>query len=198
MNTYIYLIRHGEVENPKGIIYGRLPSYGLSGRGRAEIEQTATFLSTKSINALYASPLLRAKQTARIIQKRLGLPEVHISKQIIELRTSYQGRLFSSLDALQSEVYLKPLQKSDETVEQLAKRMLKFVKQLAHDYEGKHVAFVTHGDPAMSLQAIIKGWELQFPSIRRGEYIHHGEVQQITVDAKGEMQIEQIFQPIRK
>lgn len=198
MNTYIYVIRHGEVYNPKGIIYGRLPRFGLSERGRQEISQTARFLKNKNIIAIYSSPLLRARQTAKIIQEELGIKKIFLSKQILETRTGYQGELFSSLDAIQSEVYLKPRNASDETVEQIAKRMLHFVKTVAQKHPGQHIAFVTHGDPAMSLQASIDNVPLDFPSIRRGEYIHHGEVRQITFDTKVALKMEMIFQPVRK
>lgn len=198
MNTYIYVIRHGEVHNPQGIIYGRLPRYGLSQRGRSEILQTAQFLKDKHIAAIYSSPLLRARQTASIIQKELGLKKLFLSKKIIETRTGYQGELFSSLDAIQSEVYLKPREASDETVEQLARRMLQFVTTIINKHPGQHIAFVTHGDPSMSLQAAIEGWELKFPSIRKGEYIHHGEVRQILADEKGSLKMKMVFQPVRK
>ncbi|HEV3068841.1 MAG TPA: histidine phosphatase family protein, partial [Streptosporangiaceae bacterium] len=32
--TVVHLLRHGEVDNPRGIIYGRLPGYHLSANGR--------------------------------------------------------------------------------------------------------------------------------------------------------------------
>ena len=36
MTTTIYLLRHGEVHNPEGIIYGRLPGYRLNEVGRGQ------------------------------------------------------------------------------------------------------------------------------------------------------------------
>src|SRR6266700_7514412 len=119
MQTTIYLIRHGEVKNPDNIIYARLPKFDLSANGKKQAEQAAEFLKDKHIEAIYSSPLERAKQTAEIIQKELDLPEIYFSDQILEVRTSYEGKKFSSLDKLQSEVYLKPLSPTDETTEDL-------------------------------------------------------------------------------
>ena len=39
--TVVHLLRHGEVDNPDGIIYGRLPGYHLSANGRAMAEAAA-------------------------------------------------------------------------------------------------------------------------------------------------------------
>src|SRR5258708_4717920 len=109
MQSTIYLIRHGEVHNPEGIIYGRLPNFGLSEKGKMEVEKTAEFLKNKEIDDIYASPLDRAKQSAEIIQNKLKLSTIQIADEITEVKTSYQGRKFIELDMLQSEVYLKPL-----------------------------------------------------------------------------------------
>ena len=38
IRTTVHVMRHGEVHNPEGILYGRLPDYHLSERGRAQAE----------------------------------------------------------------------------------------------------------------------------------------------------------------
>jgi broad specificity phosphatase PhoE len=195
MNTYIYLVRHGEVHNPELIYYGRLPNFGLSEGGKLEIAQTSEFLKTKKINTLYSSPLLRARQTAEIIKDKISLKEIHYSNQLLEVRTSYQGKLFADLDPFQSEVYLKPLSPDDETVAALAARMLNAVLTIQKKHPGQHIALVSHGDPLMSLAALIQKWELSFPSIRRGSYIKHGEVRRVTIDDQKHMTIESVFEP---
>ena len=197
MNTYIYLVRHGEVHNPDMIYYGRLPNFGLSENGKREIEQTGDFLKSKNLTAIYASPMLRAKQTAAIIQKKVGLDTFHLSKNLIEILTSYQGTPFAQLDPMQSEVYLKPKHPTDETVTSMAARMLTAVISVQKKHQGKHVALVSHGDPAMSLQALIKKQPLIFQSIRDTAYIQHGEVRLITINEKKHMTIQNIFKPLR-
>lgn len=198
MNTYIYVIRHGEVHNPDGILYGRLPGYGLTERGRKEVYHTADFLRNKQIDLIYASPLMRARQTAEIIRKFLNLNTVHISKDIIEIQTSYQGIPFADLNPIQSEIYLQPKAKTDETVEQIALRMVEFVRFLEKEYRGKRIVFVSHGDPIMALTAIIKNMPMRFESLRTGKYVMHAEAREIIIDNTGDMTIQPVFIPDRE
>ena len=195
MQTTIYLIRHGEVHNPEGIIYGRLLGYGLSEKGKREVEKTAEFLTDQHIDALYASPLERARQSAEIIQNKLNLPEVYITEKIIEMLTSYQGSKFSDLDMLQSEVYLKPLNPTDETIEQLANRMLEFVQEMIKNHPGEHIAVVSHGDPIMALKATIKYNSFEFYRFKTDQYIQHAEVYEITAVDQNNLSIKSVFRP---
>lgn len=196
MQTTIYLIRHGEVYNPEGIIYGRLPNFGLSEKGKQEIEKTAEFLKDKQISQIYSSPMKRTKETAEIIQRNLSLPTVLLADEIIEGLTSYQGRKFSELDALQSEVYLKPLNPSDETIEQLAHRMQDFIATLIKQYPGKQIVAVSHGDPIMALKTMIEKRPLDFMSFKIGSpYVNHGEVYEIKSDDKSDTSIQSVFKP---
>lgn len=180
MKTTIYFIRHGEVYNPEGIIYGRLPNFDLSEKGRKQIELTAKFLKNKHIDEIYSSPLARTKESAEIIQKILGNKTVHISDLIIEGRTAYQGEKFSALDNLQSEVYFKPLSPDDETIIQLERRMSDFVSLIIKKHEGEHIIIVSHGDPIMSLKTLIQYNSSDFTLFKTDHYIQHGEVFEVT------------------
>lgn len=198
MSTTIYFLRHGEVYNPEGIIYARLPYFGLSNLGKKQLKQTATFLSDKNVESIYSSPLTRTIQSAGIIKKILNLETIHISKEILEVKTSYQGKKFSNLDQMQSEIYLKPLSPDDETLDDIAKRMKHFVDELIKKHENKTVAAVTHGDPIMVLRALIEKEPLVLSSIGKGgkiSYIQHGEVYQVTIDADKNLSIKEVFKP---
>jgi broad specificity phosphatase PhoE len=96
--TTIYLLRHGEVHNPEGIIYGHLPGYRLSEFGRAEIGSAAEALSERGpFDALLTSPLERAQESASIVAGRLQLTPV-IEPLLAETDVSgYQGKPFSAL-----------------------------------------------------------------------------------------------------
>ena len=67
--TIVHLLRHGEVDNPTGVLYGRLPGFRLSERGRAMAEMVAEHLAgadgaRRDLVHLVASPLQRAQETA--------------------------------------------------------------------------------------------------------------------------------------
>ena len=83
VRTTVHVMRHGEVHNPDKILYGRLPDYHLSERGRAQAQAVADWLATRDIVYVVASPLERAQETAAPIAAGLGLP-VDTDDELIE------------------------------------------------------------------------------------------------------------------
>src|SRR5258708_35552078 len=71
--TIVHLLRHGEVENPAGIIYGRLSGYHLSANGREMARAAADYFAERAVVALFCSPLERAQEPARPVAARLRL-----------------------------------------------------------------------------------------------------------------------------
>jgi broad specificity phosphatase PhoE len=67
IRTVVHLLRHGEVHNPEGILYGRLPGFRLSDVGARQAERVAAHLGDHDVVHVVASPLLRAQQTAEPI-----------------------------------------------------------------------------------------------------------------------------------
>jgi broad specificity phosphatase PhoE len=63
-------MRHGEVHNPDGLLYGRLPGYHLSERGKEQAAAVADWLADRDIVYVVASPLERAQETAAPIAAR--------------------------------------------------------------------------------------------------------------------------------
>ena len=90
MSHTIHLVRHGEVENPKGIIYGRLPGFHLSERGQRQARAAATRLENADIGAIWASPLERAQETAAAIAKPHGL-EITTDDRLLESLNQFEG-----------------------------------------------------------------------------------------------------------
>ena len=88
--TLVHLVRHGEVENPAGLLYGRLPDFHLSELGREMAARTADDLRTRDIVHLRCSPLERAQETMEPLADALGLPVV-IDERVIEADNYLQG-----------------------------------------------------------------------------------------------------------
>lgn len=171
MITRIFFIRHGEVDNPKKVWYGRLPGFSLSEKGEKQILQASQFLLRNKINALYASPLLRTKQSAEIISRILNLP-INYSDDLLEIKSSFQGRPnnYIASRTIKFNIF------TDETIEDVNGRMQKFIDEIISRYKGRNIAAVTHGDPIMIVKAKIKGLPMEINSIRpiKG-YIKTGE-----------------------
>ncbi|MCR6492350.1 histidine phosphatase family protein [Cellulomonas sp. P24] len=96
--TTVHLIRHGEVHNPEGVLYGRLPGYRLSDRGQAMARKVAEHLAgadrnRADVTVVVASPLERAQQTAAPIAEAFGLA-VRSDDRLIEAANYFQGLTF--------------------------------------------------------------------------------------------------------
>lgn len=91
--TVVHVMRHGEVENPTGVLYGRLPGYHLSELGRRMADRVAEHLADRDITHVVASPLERAQETAAPIAKAHGL-DVATDERLIEAANVFQGKTF--------------------------------------------------------------------------------------------------------
>jgi broad specificity phosphatase PhoE len=89
----VHLVRHGEVENPRGILYGRLPGYHLSAAGEVMAKRAAEYLVSRDITVLRSSPLDRAVETAEPIATELGLPAA-TDERLIEAANVFEGLRF--------------------------------------------------------------------------------------------------------
>ncbi len=91
--TVIHLMRHGEVHNPDGVLYGRLPDYFLSELGNEMATRVAEFLKDHDITYLVASPLERAQETAQPLSDILSVP-IHTDGRVIEAGNQFEGKTF--------------------------------------------------------------------------------------------------------
>ncbi len=91
--TVVHVMRHGEVHNPTGLLYGRLPGYHLSDLGRRMADRVAEHLESRDITHVVASPLERAQETATPIAKAHGL-DVGTDARLIEAGNVFEGKTF--------------------------------------------------------------------------------------------------------
>ncbi|MGY5128925.1 histidine phosphatase family protein [Streptomyces nigrescens] len=91
--TVVHLVRHGEVHNPDGVLYGRRPGYHLSDLGRKMADRVAEHLAERDITHVVASPLERAQETAAPVAGALGL-ELATDERLIEAANVFEGKTF--------------------------------------------------------------------------------------------------------
>jgi broad specificity phosphatase PhoE len=97
--TTVHLLRHGEVHNPGGILYGRLPGYHLSELGLQMARRVAHTVGDRDITHVVASPLERAQETARPIAAARGVGVVS-DVRVIESTNIFEGRRFTVGDGI--------------------------------------------------------------------------------------------------
>ena len=143
--TTVWLVRHGNVHNPKKIIYGRRPRFQLSERGLAEARAAGRLLNGMRVDAVYCSPLLRTRQTAEEILAFHPELTLRQSRDLIEILNAFEGRPSAEADARQGDVYTG-VGPPYEQPQDIVRRTLKFFRLARRRHPGGSVAGVTHGD----------------------------------------------------
>lgn len=142
--TRIHLIRHGYVHNPHKILYGRLPRFRLSNEGVSQARATANYCATHSITRIYTSPMLRARQTAKIVAQPHSL-KISQSSLLNEILTSYQGHPLTELEQIDWEFYAN-VHPPYETPNDIVQRTRAFFTFARKRHPHQEVIGVTHGD----------------------------------------------------
>jgi broad specificity phosphatase PhoE len=93
MSSTVHLARHGEVENPQKILYGRQPGWRLSTRGQKMAEALGEWSKSIDLGALHVSPLQRAQETAAPIARAHGI-EITTDERLIEAGNVFEGKSF--------------------------------------------------------------------------------------------------------
>lgn len=147
--TELYLVRHGETDwNAARRIQGRT-DIPLNDAGRVQARQAAELLGRRRWDAVYASPLSRAHETAAIIADRLGLGEVTDVDALVERDYgAAEGMSFEQIQALYPEGVRAPGQ---ETRAEVAGRVVPALLALAERHPGERLVVVSHGGAIRSV-----------------------------------------------
>jgi broad specificity phosphatase PhoE len=150
--TTVHLIRHGEVDNPGGVLYGRLPGFRLSKAGESMAQLDAEALRGHDVTVVRSSPLERAVQTAAPIAAEFGL-EPTTDDRLIESDNIFEGRTFGVGDgSLKNPAiwrYLwNPFRPSwGEPYAAVAERMFAAIVAAREDAVGHEAVLVSHQLP---------------------------------------------------
>jgi len=152
MKTVVHLMRHGEVHNPTGVLYGRMPGYFLSDLGKQMAQRVADTMGDRDITHLRVSPLERAQETAEPLAKALGI-EVVTDERVIESTNKFQGKTFGVGDgALRKPsswlLLWNPFRPSwGEPYKEIVARMMAAVHDARDAARGHEAVIVSHQLP---------------------------------------------------
>ncbi len=170
--TIVHLVRHGEVANPGGVLYGRLPGFRLSEDGQMMAKAAAGFLAGRDVKVLRSSPLERAIQTAEPIAAQLGLP-IEVDERLIEPWNHFEGLTVGvgdgALFAPRHWIYLRnPFRPSwGEPYREVAARMLAAASGAARAARGHEAVCVSHQLPIWVSRRSAEGRRLWHDPRRR-------------------------------
>jgi broad specificity phosphatase PhoE len=163
--TIVHLLRHGEVDNPRKVLYGRLPGYHLSERGRAMAQRVAETVAGRDIVHLVTSPLERAQETAEPIAAALGLTPV-VDDRVIEAANVFEGQRFGVGDGAlrrpRAWVHLRnPFRPSwGEPYRAIVVRMLAAIADARKAAYGHEALLVSHQLPIWIVRSYVEGRRL--------------------------------------
>lgn len=163
--TIVHLVRHGEVYNPDKILYGRIPGYHLSSRGRSMAARTAEAFRGHDVTYLVASPLQRTQETAQPISKVTGL-DVEIDKSVIESGNRFEGLRTKGWNSQLWNPQRWPLLRNllqpswGEPFEEIAARMMNAVERARQKAKGHEAIIVSHQLPIVMVQRTALGKRL--------------------------------------
>jgi broad specificity phosphatase PhoE len=172
LTTIVHLVRHGEVANPDGILYGRIPGFNLSEDGRLMAKTAAGFLAGRDVTVLRSSPLDRARQTAEPIAAQLGVP-IEIDERLIEPWNHFEGLNVGvgdgSLRAPRHWYHLRnPFRPSwGEPYKEVASRVLAAAADAAAEARGHEAVCVSHQLPIWVTRRSVEGRTLWHDPRRR-------------------------------
>jgi broad specificity phosphatase PhoE len=146
--TTLLLVRHGETDwNAVGRLQGHTDR-PLSDFGRRQAEQLAGELEDEPLDAIYASDLARARETAEIAGERLGLPVV--------LDPDLREKDWGTWEGLTS-IERDRVEFVGESTEAHQERILGALKRIAERHPGGRVLVVTHGGSMRRAQTAAMG-----------------------------------------
>jgi broad specificity phosphatase PhoE len=160
--TVVHLMRHGEVFNPTGVLYGRLPGFRLSEAGEGMARTAAAWFAERDVTYLVASPLERAQQTAAPIASALGL-EIATDERLIEAGNSFEGKTFGVGDGSMKHPenwwrLRNPWKPSwGEPYREIAARMLGAVATARDAARGHEAVCVSHQLPIWTVRLHLEG-----------------------------------------
>jgi broad specificity phosphatase PhoE len=165
MSQSVHVIRHGEVENPEKILYGRQPGWRLSARGQEMAEVIGQWSKSLDLGALHVSPLQRAQETAAPIARAHGL-SITTDEKLIEAANIFEGKKFElGSGVLRHPAAWKHLYNPwkpswGEPYEEQISRMLAAIFDAKKAAGSKDAIVVSHQLPIWILRSAIEGRRL--------------------------------------
>ena len=162
LNNKYYLLRHGEAKsNIKNIVscWPEKFKNPLSKIGKEKIKEVADHLKNKNIDLIFASDLLRTRQTAEIVAKKFKL-KIKFDKRLREIN-------FGILNGKPAEEFvgyfenrladrIKNKTPGGENYQEVTKRVFNFLKEINTKYKGKNILIVSHQAPILLLRAKVE------------------------------------------
>lgn len=171
-HTVVHLVRHGEVHNPDGVLYGRMPGFRLSDPGSKMARRLSEHFADRDVAYLVSSPLQRARETAGPLAEAKSL-EMHTDERLIEAANTFEGQRWGGKGGIlrrrSNWRHLRnPLKPSwGEPYVDLVLRMSMAVEAARLNALGREAVCVSHQLPIWVMRSAAEGKKLWHDPRRR-------------------------------
>jgi broad specificity phosphatase PhoE len=160
--TTIFLARHGESDWNVAKRFQGHSDRPLTERGRQQAHALADLVASQEIDAVYTSPLSRARETAEIVAARTRLEPVALP-ELREVDTgSWSGLSRADVEARFPEGFTRWRSggsgwEDGESYEEMAERVIGALRTIAEDHPDGRVLVISHGGPIRAIHAAAEG-----------------------------------------
>jgi len=188
MNKY-FILRHGDTvwtKTKRCYPWPDSKKIHLTKEGHERIKEVADALEKEKIDLLFSSDIFRAKQTAEIIAKKLGL-KIHFDKRLRDtFLADYQRKKILAEDFYKD--FPDPRKRFEkgpaggESWNDVIVRVKSFLEESEKKYRGKKILLVSHGDPLWFLNGVVNNLnkkQLLKEVFVEQKYIRKGELRRL-------------------
>lgn len=194
----VHVVRHGQVDNPDKVFYGRLPGFDLHENGKEQARLAGKYLidciAEPAATLVVASPMLRAQTTPKIIAEKLGVDDLRTEEAVNEVKCPHDGKSMSEMIAINWRIYGSPPEWEQfcDVGERVVSTLRKLAGEGSHAANGgqlRHVVLVSHGDCVACSR--LWGMGREFNQIERTRLQNEGyptycSVTSLQINAKGQ------------
>ncbi len=192
--TKLIFIRHGESErNIQNIKSRTIDKFPLTKKGHEEVEKIAKKISD-SVDIIISSPILRTKQTAELLQKKIGTDIVYDDLIMEYDHGKWEDVLpdellkdpsYQKYEELKSpeEKFKFRLGETGETRDEIIKRVGKFINKVFEKYKGKTILIVSHGGIYAAIEKFI--YDTSLEDFLNSEEVDHNNMQTLCLGPDG-------------
>ena len=155
----VYITRHGQTDwNVQKKVMGRCDE-PLNETGLAQANETRNNLLNIDIDLIICSPLLRAKQTAEVINENRNIPIIYDDRIVERDFGEFEGKETKDFDFHGYWNYYKNAQyESAENIQIFFKRIYNFLDEITNKYNNKNVLIVAHGGVSIPVACYFKNY----------------------------------------
>jgi broad specificity phosphatase PhoE len=158
-NNY-FILRHGEARSNKEEFVSSWPEKvhnPLTEKGVEQVKKIVPKIKRENIDLIFSSDLLRTKQTAEIITKELGL-KIDFDKRLREYNMGiFNGKSGEKwLDFVAKNDRFRERPPQGENWADIRERSEEFIKIVEKKYKNKKILIISHQDPLLLFEAIIR------------------------------------------